>query len=107
MLKCDPIMDVPPSSAVRSSSRCYRIWSAAALLAFLLCFGGCANRERTAIECRLKPRGKEFAPRVVLSAHVHHLQGDIRWATHQIGGSGKPLYAVGCTVCCLSMALAQ
>ena len=68
---------------------------------------GCAVREKTSIECRLSPRAKETVPRFVLASRTHFLQRDERWASEPIGGSGKPLRAVGCTICCLSMALAQ
>jgi hypothetical protein len=34
-----------------------------------------------------------------------YLQGDPRWGDDAIGGSGEKLRAVGCTLCCLSMAL--
>ncbi|HEX5177664.1 MAG TPA: C39 family peptidase [Chthoniobacteraceae bacterium] len=43
----------------------------------------------------------------MLSSRAHYSQRDERWASEPIGGSGKPLRRVGCTVCCLSMALAQ
>jgi ABC-type bacteriocin/lantibiotic exporter with double-glycine peptidase domain len=55
----------------------------------------------------LAPRAKESVPRFVLSSRVYYSQRDKRWAAEPIGGSGKPLKAVGCAVCCLSMALAQ
>jgi hypothetical protein len=84
-----------------------RTWNAVVLLAALVSLGGCALRERTPVECRLPPRARESLPRFVLSARPHYLQRDARWAADPIGGSGKPLRAVGCTICCLSMALAQ
>lgn len=34
-------------------------------------------------------------------------QGDPRWGGEQVGGSREPLAAVGCTVSCVAMALAQ
>jgi hypothetical protein len=34
-----------------------------------------------------------------------YLQTDPRWADARIGGSGEEMRAVGCTVCCVSMAL--
>jgi hypothetical protein len=77
------------------------------LLAAWCFLAGCAARERTPVECRLSPRSREAVPRFVLSSRTHYLQRDTRWAEEPIGGSGKPLRAVGCTVCCLSMALAQ
>ncbi len=36
-----------------------------------------------------------------------YLQGDPRWAKDRVGGSGETIHAVGCTLCCLSMALAH
>ncbi|MHC4155903.1 MAG: hypothetical protein ACYST6_13395 [Planctomycetota bacterium] len=34
-----------------------------------------------------------------------YLQTDARWADDKVGGSGEKMRAVGCTVCCVSMAL--
>jgi hypothetical protein len=34
-----------------------------------------------------------------------YLQTDPRWADDKVGGSGEKMRAVGCTVCCVSMAL--
>jgi len=34
-----------------------------------------------------------------------YLQTDSRWANQTIGGSGESMGSVGCTVCCISMAL--
>jgi len=82
-------------------------WGAAVLLGGLIFLAGCAVREKTSIECRLSSRAKKPVPRFVLASRTHYLQRDARWASEPIGGSGKPLRAVGCTVCCLSMALAQ
>jgi hypothetical protein len=77
------------------------------LLAAWFSLTGCASHEKTSAECRLKPRTRESVSRFVLSSPVHYLQRDRRWSAEPIGGSGKPLGAVGCTVCCLSMALTQ
>lgn len=41
------------------------------------------------------------------AAEPYYVQTDPAWAEQRIGGSEEPLGAVGCTVCCLSMALAQ
>jgi hypothetical protein len=79
----------------------------AVLFGALFFLSGCAFRESTPIECRLSPRAIELAPGFVLSSKAHYAQRDARWAQERIGGSGKPLKAVGCTVCCVSMALAQ
>ena len=77
------------------------------LLAVALSLGGCARRSQTPGACNLPARTKEAVPRFVHSGSVHYLQRDQRWASEPIGGSGKTLGAVGCTVCCVSMALAQ
>jgi hypothetical protein len=72
--------------------------------AFLL--AGCAGRDATPGACKLPPRSEHAVSRFVHSS-PHYLQRDWRWAMDQIGGSGKPLFAVGCTLCCLSMGLAE
>ena len=82
-------------------------WRYAVLLAVLAVLSGCAVHDETPGACRLPPRTKDSSQRFVLASHTHYLQRDKRWATERIGGSGKPLYAVGCTVCCLSMAMDQ
>jgi len=46
-------------------------------------------------------------PRTVLATPTIYLQTDPQWAHEKIGGSGEELRAVGCTNCCLCMALAQ
>ncbi|MBN1513901.1 MAG: C39 family peptidase [Phycisphaerae bacterium] len=46
-------------------------------------------------------------PRSVLAAEPIYRQADPRWADQTLGGSGEPLRSVGCTVCCISMALAH
>src|SRR6186997_253292 len=84
---------------------CRKSCVSAALLAALVFLSGCADSTPGA--CRLAPRTQEPVWRFVLSSRVHYLQRDRRWAADPIGGSEKPLGAVGCTVCCLSMALAQ
>lgn len=55
----------------------------------------------------LAPWAEEAVPRTVLAAEKIYLQADPRWAHDKIGGSGEELRAVGCTNCCLCMALAQ
>ncbi|HSI12917.1 MAG TPA: cysteine peptidase family C39 domain-containing protein [Chthoniobacter sp.] len=55
----------------------------------------------------LSPWAEEAVPRSVLAADKIYLQADPRWAHDKIGGSGEELRAVGCTNCCLCMALAQ
>ena len=49
----------------------------------------------------------DAGPAFDLGAMPIHLQGDPRWGGELLGGSGEPLRAAGCVVCCLSMALAH
>ena len=84
-----------------------RPWSVAMVVASLLCLAGCANRGGTPGACRLPARAKKPVPRFVHPSRVHFAQRDPRWANERIGGSGKPLSAVGCTLCCASMALTE
>jgi len=49
----------------------------------------------------------DAGPALDLGASPIHLQGDPRWGGELLGGSGEPLRAAGCVVCCLSMALAH
>ena len=72
------------------------------MLAALLILAGCARRDQTPGACKLPPRAKEEVPRFVHASRAHYFQRDKRWAAEPIGGSGKPLGAVGCTLCCLS-----
>ena len=58
-------------------------------------------------EVHLSPISAEAVPRSVIAAEPIYLQTDPKWAAERIGGSGEPLRWVGCTICCLSMALAQ
>jgi len=55
----------------------------------------------------LSPWADESAPRSVLATSTIYLQTDPLWAHEKVGGSGEELRAVGCTNCCLCMALAQ
>jgi hypothetical protein len=55
----------------------------------------------------LSPWADEVVPRAVLAAPTIYLQTDPQWAHEKIGGSGEELRSVGCTNCCLCMALAQ
>jgi hypothetical protein len=79
----------------------------ATLLVGAFFFAACTRRERTPGACRLPARSRESVLRFVVSSPAYYVQRDKRWANEPIGGSGKPLAAVGCTLCCLSMALAQ
>ncbi len=58
-------------------------------------------------EVHLSPMSDEAVPRSVLTTAPSYLQTDPKWAREKIGGSGEPLRGVGCTICCLSMALAH
>ncbi len=82
-------------------------WGHAMVLGLLLCVTGCADRGGTPGACRLPARAKEPVDRFVHVSNVHYAQRDPRWANEPIGGSGKPLAAVGCTICCVSMALTE
>lgn len=58
-------------------------------------------------EVRLSPVSDAAVPRSALATEPIYLQTDPQWAAETIGGSGEPLRWVGCTICCLSMALAH
>jgi hypothetical protein len=58
-------------------------------------------------EVRLSPVSAEAVPRSALPTEPIYLQADPKWAGEKIGGSGEPLRWIGCTICCLSMALAH
>jgi hypothetical protein len=58
-------------------------------------------------DARLPATTLESVPRITLATAPIYFQGDPKWADERIGGSKEPLRAVGCTVCCLSMALAE
>jgi Peptidase C39 family len=58
-------------------------------------------------EVRLAPVSPEPVPRAALATEPIYRQSDPKWAGEQIGGSGESLRRVGCTICCLSMALAH
>lgn len=58
-------------------------------------------------DARLSPWSGQSVARTTLSPEPMHRQADPRWADETTGGSGEPLRAVGCTLCCVSMALAQ
>jgi hypothetical protein len=84
------------------------VWRLLGVLFFaMISLGGCSLSNQRAAECRLSPRAHDAVPRAVLSSRAYYLQRDSRWVAEKIGGSGKTLGTVGCTVCCLSMALAQ
>lgn len=50
-------------------------------------------------------RGGEALKLLLAEATPHHGQGDPAWSGERIGGSGETIGAVGCTLCCVSMAL--
>ncbi len=58
-------------------------------------------------EVRLAARSEQAVPRMVLGNDTMYRQRDPQWAEEKTGGSRETLSAVGCTVCGLSMALAQ
>jgi hypothetical protein len=58
-------------------------------------------------EVHLSPWSEQSVPRFVLTTQPIYLQYDPAWSTERIGGSGEEFSAVGCTVCCLCMAMAQ
>lgn len=59
------------------------------------------------MEVSLPPRSEEAVSRSTVEVEPIYLQADPDWATEKIGGSGERLARVGCTICCLSMALAH
>ena len=84
-----------------------RVWSICTLAGLWFGVSGCVLRDPAPGACRLPAKASAAVPRFVLSSPVHYAQRDRRWAADRIGGSGKTLYAVGCTICTLSMALAE
>jgi hypothetical protein len=58
-------------------------------------------------EIRLEPVSAETVSYAALPTEPIYLQTDEAWAKEKIGGSGERLRRVGCTLCCLSMALAH
>ena len=56
-------------------------------------------------EVRLSPTSLDAVPRFALPVDPIHLQADPKWGSAKIGGSGEAMRRVGCTICCLSMAL--
>ncbi len=58
-------------------------------------------------EVHLSPVSDEAVPRSAFATEPVYLQADPKWAGEKVGGSGEPLRLVGCTLCCLSMALAH
>jgi len=84
---------------------------AAVLLALMaltaLAFFSWRRFSTRAADLHLAPRAVKAVPRFTVAEAPTYLQADPRWAEARIGGSGEPLAAVGCTLCCLSMALAQ
>jgi hypothetical protein len=68
---------------------------------------GCLLLHARSAEVHRHPRTKPPTSRTALASHPIYLQTDPRWAKEKVGGSGESIRKVGCTVCCLSMALAQ
>jgi hypothetical protein len=58
-------------------------------------------------EVRLSPFSSRAVDRFCLPEAPTYLQTDPRWSSVRVGGSGEPIRWVGCTLCCLSMALGQ
>ncbi len=58
-------------------------------------------------EIHLSTKAPTNSKRATLKTAPFFLQTDPRWASEKVGGSGESLGAVGCTLCCLSMALAE
>ena len=58
-------------------------------------------------EVHLSPVSAEAVPLSAFATEPIYLQTDPQWAGEKVGGSGEPLRWVGCTICCLSMALAH
>lgn len=56
-------------------------------------------------EVRLAPISQTTVSRSAFAVEPFILQRDCRWATVKIGGSGESIKSVGCTLCCLSMAM--
>jgi hypothetical protein len=51
------------------------------------------------------PRAPAASDRATRTSVPFYCQADARWAKHTIGGSGETIRRVGCTLCCLAMAL--
>lgn len=72
-----------------------------AFAALALLLAGWLVQTRTT---RIPSRGGETADLPTLHDQPYFLQVDPLWMKDTIGGSGETLSAVGCTLCCLSMA---
>ena len=82
-------------------------WLTAAVAAGTLCTGMIAFSFLARYdEVSIPVRGGESMPRTVLDDGRILLQTDPRWRNVKLGGSGELFGATGCTVCCVSMALA-
>lgn len=62
---------------------------------------------RPAIEKTEKIENQATPPTTSISLHPIYLQKDPRWQKETIGGSQETIGQVGCTLCCVSMALAH
>ncbi len=74
-------------------------------LAGITFFAWMPHRPGPARSMAIPARGGEALKLVIAEATPHHGQGDPAWSGERIGGSGETIGAVGCTLCCVSMAL--
>ncbi len=84
--------------------------SAIAIVCFLVLLGGLAAwwfLPGRRAEVHLAPSSSEAVSRSAFPLDPFFRQADPKWGTEKIGGSGEPLRFVGCTISCLSMAMAQ
>ena len=57
-------------------------------------------------EVRCSPTCPHAGQFMITGSAPIYLQRDSKWADDVVGGSGEKLRSVGCTICCISMALA-
>ncbi len=99
---CSPDL---PANIVKTDSTAFRVLAIAILGLSVFAVWKFWFARRDVV--RLSSRAENSVSRIVLAEEPIYLQRDPRWADDKIGGSGEPLRRVGCTICCLSMALAQ
>lgn len=58
-------------------------------------------------EVHLSAKAPTTSQRITLKAPVFYVQSDPRWLNDKVGGTGESIGEVGCTLCCLSMGLAE